>query len=40
VSASYGKLDAKGAEAATKGLLSTPAWDYLKRAFAVGFAAR
>ncbi|WP_345578551.1 MerR family transcriptional regulator [Nonomuraea rosea] len=37
VSAIYGKLDAKGAEAATKGLLSTPAWDHLKRAFAVGF---
>ncbi|WP_170247111.1 MerR family transcriptional regulator [Nonomuraea zeae] len=38
VSAIYGKIDAEGAEAATKGLLSTPAWDHLRRAFAVGFA--
>ncbi|MBF8191721.1 hypothetical protein ITP53_39730 [Nonomuraea sp. K274] len=37
VSAIYGKIDGEGAEAATKGLLSAPAWDYLKRAFAVGF---
>jgi DNA-binding transcriptional MerR regulator len=38
ISAIYGKLDAKGAEAASKGILSAPAWDHLKRTFAVGFA--
>jgi hypothetical protein len=37
VSAIYAKIDGKGAEAATRGALSTPVWDYLKRAFAVGF---
>ncbi|MFG1706306.1 MerR family transcriptional regulator [Nonomuraea sp. M3C6] len=39
VSALYGKIDAEGAESATKGLLTAPAWDYLKRAFAVGYAS-
>jgi DNA-binding transcriptional MerR regulator len=37
VSAIYAKLDGKGPEAATRGALSTAAWTYLKRAFAVGF---
>jgi hypothetical protein len=38
ISAIYRKIDVKGPEAATKGLVSAPSWDYLKRAFAVGFA--
>ncbi|MEU7833845.1 MerR family transcriptional regulator [Nonomuraea sp. NPDC049129] len=37
LSALYAKIDTKGAEAATKGILSSPAWDYLKRAFAAGY---
>ncbi|MGR6920840.1 MerR family transcriptional regulator [[Actinomadura] parvosata] len=40
VSALYGKIEAEGAEAATKGILSEPAWHYLKLAFAVGFGAQ
>ncbi|MEV1175275.1 hypothetical protein, partial [Nonomuraea sp. NPDC049784] len=40
MSAIYRKIDAAGPETATKGLLSAPAWDYLRRAFAVGFATR
>ena len=37
VAALYGKLDAKGAPAASKGVLPQAAWDYLKRVLAVGF---
>ncbi|MFB4284089.1 MerR family transcriptional regulator [Nonomuraea sp. MTCD27] len=37
LSALYSKIDRQGAEAATKGLLTTAAWEYLKRAFSVGF---
>jgi DNA-binding transcriptional MerR regulator len=37
LSALYAKIDRQGAEAATKGLLKAPAWEYLKSAFAVGF---
>ncbi|MGP3910881.1 MerR family transcriptional regulator [Nonomuraea sp. 10N515B] len=37
MSAIYGRIDARGPEAATKGILSAAAWDYLRRAFAVGF---
>ncbi|GII58090.1 MerR family transcriptional regulator [Planotetraspora thailandica] len=37
LSALYAKIDRQGPEAATKGLVTGPAWDYLKRAFAVGF---
>lgn len=37
LSAMYAKLDGKGPEAATLGVVSTEAWDYIKRAFAVGF---
>ncbi|MGN9845196.1 MerR family transcriptional regulator [Nonomuraea sp. H19] len=37
LSALYAKIDRKGPEAATKGILTAPAWEYLKRAFAVGF---
>lgn len=37
MSAIYSRIDARGPEAATKGILSAAAWDYLRRAFAVGF---
>ncbi|WP_181448967.1 hypothetical protein [Nonomuraea aridisoli] len=36
-SAIYRKIEAEGAETATKGLLTTAAWHCLQRAFAVGF---
>lgn len=38
-SAMYAKLDGKGAPAATKGIVSAEAWEFVKRAFAVGFPA-
>ena len=34
LSAMYAKLDGKGAEAATRGVVSTDVWDYIKLAFA------
>ncbi|GAA2208820.1 MerR family transcriptional regulator [Nonomuraea monospora] len=37
LSALYDKIDAKGAEAATKGILTSATWSYLKRAFATGY---
>jgi DNA-binding transcriptional MerR regulator len=37
LSAIYAKIDGKGPEAATRGVLDADAWDYLKRAFAVGY---
>ena len=37
-SSMYAKLDGKGPEAATLGIVKAPVWDYLKRAFAVGFS--
>ncbi|MGW3619812.1 hypothetical protein [Micromonospora arida] len=37
LSGMYAKLDGKGPEAATLGVVSAEAWDYIKRAFAVGF---
>ncbi|WP_171074037.1 MerR family transcriptional regulator [Nonomuraea basaltis] len=37
MSAIYARIDARGPETATKGILSAAAWDYLRRAFAVGF---
>jgi len=37
LSVMYGTLDAKGAEEATRGIVSTEVWEYAKRAFAVGF---
>ncbi len=37
LSAIYAKIDGRGPEAATHGLLDADAWDYLKRAFAVGY---
>lgn len=40
LSALYAKIDRQGAETATRGLLTTEAWEYLKRAFAVGFTPR
>jgi MerR family transcriptional regulator, thiopeptide resistance regulator len=39
VSAMYAALDGKGPEAATRGVVSTEVWDYIKRAFAVGFGS-
>ncbi|MFC5832636.1 MerR family transcriptional regulator [Nonomuraea insulae] len=39
LSSLYAKIDRQGPEAATKGVLTTPAWEYLKRAFAVGFGS-
>jgi MerR family transcriptional regulator, thiopeptide resistance regulator len=38
LSAIYAKIDGKGPEAATHGVLDADAWDYLKRAFAVGYS--
>lgn len=35
----YAKIEGKGPEVATKGILTTDVWEYLKRAFAVGFGA-
>jgi hypothetical protein len=37
MSAIYGRIEARGPEAATKGILGADAWDYLRRAFAIGF---
>jgi hypothetical protein len=37
LSAMYAKLDGNGPEAATHGVVTTEGWDYIKRAFAVGF---
>ncbi|MCW6005962.1 MerR family transcriptional regulator [Micromonospora sp. CPCC 205371] len=39
LSAVYAKIDGKGAEAATRGALTSDVWAYLKQAFAVGFAS-
>jgi DNA-binding transcriptional MerR regulator len=39
LSSLYGKLDAKGPEAATRGVVSAEVWAYLKRAFAAGYGA-
>jgi MerR family transcriptional regulator, thiopeptide resistance regulator len=33
----YAKIDGIGPEAATRGVLDADAWDYLRRAFAVGY---
>jgi DNA-binding transcriptional MerR regulator len=37
LSAMYAALDGKGPEAATRGVVSAEVWEYVKRAFAVGF---
>jgi DNA-binding transcriptional MerR regulator len=39
VSSIYAKIDGKGASAATRGILDAEVWEFLKRAFAVGFRA-
>jgi DNA-binding transcriptional MerR regulator len=36
----YAKIEGKGPEAATRGILTPEVWDYLKRAFAVGFGTQ
>ena len=40
ISSIYARIDGKGPEAATRGILSPQVWEYLKRAFAVGFGTR
>jgi MerR family transcriptional regulator, thiopeptide resistance regulator len=37
LSAMYASLDGKGPEAATRGVVTADVWEYVKRAFAVGF---
>jgi DNA-binding transcriptional MerR regulator len=37
VAAIYARIDRKGPEAATRGVLTSPVWEYLRRAFAAGF---
>jgi DNA-binding transcriptional MerR regulator len=37
LSAMYAKLDGKGPEAATRGVIDTEVWEYIRRAFAVGY---
>jgi DNA-binding transcriptional MerR regulator len=39
LSSMYAALDGKGPEAATRGVVSAEVWDYVKRAFAVGFGS-
>jgi DNA-binding transcriptional MerR regulator len=39
LSAIYASLDGKGPEAATRGVVTADVWEYVKRAFAVGFGA-
>jgi DNA-binding transcriptional MerR regulator len=39
LSGMYAKMDGKGPETATLGVVSAEVWDYMKRAFAVGFNA-
>ncbi|WP_232291910.1 MerR family transcriptional regulator [Frankia sp. QA3] len=38
LSAMYAKIDDQGPEAATTGMVTTAVWEYLRRAFAVGFS--
>ena len=40
ISSIYARIEGKGPEAATQGVLTAQAWEYLKRAFAVGFRAQ
>lgn len=37
LSSMYRRIDAQGAEVATRGVVTAEVWDYAKRAFAVGF---
>jgi DNA-binding transcriptional MerR regulator len=39
LSAMYASLDGKGPESATRGVVTSDVWEYVKRAFAVGFGA-
>ncbi|MFC4532950.1 MerR family transcriptional regulator [Sphaerisporangium dianthi] len=39
MSSIYARIDRKGPEAATRGVLTAQVWDYLQRAFAIGFGA-
>jgi DNA-binding transcriptional MerR regulator len=39
LSSVYAKIEAKGAEAATRGALTAEVWDYLRRALIVGYSA-
>jgi DNA-binding transcriptional MerR regulator len=39
LSSMYAALDGKGPEAATRGVVSAEVWEYIKRAFAVGFGS-
>jgi MerR family transcriptional regulator, thiopeptide resistance regulator len=39
LSSIYAKIDGEGPQAATRGILNTEVWEYLKRAFAVGFGS-
>jgi hypothetical protein len=36
-SAVYARIEGKGPEAATRGILTAEVWEYLRRAFAAGF---
>jgi DNA-binding transcriptional MerR regulator len=40
LSSMYAALDGKGPEVATRGVVSAEVWDYIKRAFAVGFGSQ
>ena len=40
LSSVYAKIEGKGPEAATRGILTPEVWEYLKRVFAVGFGAQ
>jgi len=39
LSAMYASIDGKGPEAATRGVVTADVWEYMKRAFAVGYRA-
>lgn len=39
MSSIYARIERKGPEAATRGVLTAQVWDYLRRAFAIGFGA-
>lgn len=39
LSSIYAKMDGEGPDTATRGVVSAEAWEYMKRTFAVGFAA-
>ncbi|GAA5037987.1 hypothetical protein GCM10023317_93200 [Actinopolymorpha pittospori] len=39
MSSIYARIERKGPQAATRGVLTAQVWDYLRRAFAIGFGA-